>query len=599
MAIVSIHKVSYPESKNEFRLKGGSRILGYIRQFSATEKVILGVLVITAAFSALAMTGMISSYFLIEVPGKGGQIREGLVGLPHNINPVLAITDVDNDIATLVYSGLMKYDGQDLETDLAESYKISDDGLVYAFKLKSGLYFQDGTPLTSDDIAYTIQKIQDPGLRSPLRSNWTDVTTTVIGPLEIKFTLKKPFRPFLTNTTVGILPKHIWSSMNNDQFALDERNIEPIGSGPYKIASIERKSNIQVEYRLTTWTKYYSKKPYIPTISFVFFADRDKALSALETKTIDSLGSISPSEAVGLDENVNSDYEIRTTTLPRIFGLFFNQNQNPVLADKNVREALEMTVDREALVKTILLGYGLAIDGPLPEYAKSINQNNLETRNDLSSAIPLLEKAGAVYLLEKNGWKKNVTTGIYEKKNAKNVVQSLIFDIYTVDTPDLKKTAEMIRDSWKALGASVEVKVFESADLYQNIIKTRKYDILLFGEHIGKDNDIYAFWHSSQRNAPGLNVAMYTNNKVDALLDEIRTSDDAQIREKKYVELKEIIKKDIPAIFLYSPNFIYVTPKSLGGLDLGSLITASDRLNSIQNWYVNTEKIWKIFVNKI
>ena len=167
--------------------------------------------------------------------------------------------------------------------------------------------------------------------------------------------------------------------------------------------------------------------------------------------------------------------------------------------------------------------------------------------------------------------------------------------MYTADAPDLTQAADLVQKAWTSLGAQVNVKVFEAGDLYQNVIRTRSYDALLFGEQIGKDQDLYAFWHSSQRNAPGLNVSMYTNSKADKLLETIRTINDDAARSKAYAQLDQIIQTDIPAIFLYAPDFIYAVPKSLRGITLSSVTVPTDRFSSIQSWYIQTEKVWKVF----
>lgn len=570
------------ELQKEFRLKSGKSILSYVQRFSATEKAVFGLLVIIAGVSALLMAGNINSYFTTEIPGYGGEIREGIIGLPRTINPILAVTDVDRDMSALIYSGLMKYSGNDLVPDLAESYKISDDGLTYTFTLREGLHFHDGEPLTAEDVAFTVQKIQDPALKSPRRADWLNVTATVVSSREIRFALKQPYSPFLTNNTIGIIPKHIWNNVSNDQFIFSQFNIEPIGSGPFMKSTVAHDAgSIPTTYRLISWNGYYGKAAHIDSITFHFFADMEKALSALDSGTIDSIASISSSQAKRLAANSGEIYKVLSAPLPRIFGVFFNQSQSPVLADKTVRQALNMSVDRAAIVDTVLDDYGIAIDGPLPA------ANGTTTSG--------FDIAAAQALLEKNGWNKNSTTGIYEKKGSKNTVQSLAFDIYTADTTDLKQAAEMVKNSWNALGAQVSVKVFEPSDLYQNIIRTRKYDALLFGELIGKDHDVYAFWHSSQRNSPGLNVSMYANSKVDKLLEDIRQTSSADGRMAKYTELDRLISADIPAVFIYSPDFIYVAPKALRGISLYNITTPSDRFNSIEKWYVTTEKVWKVF----
>lgn len=591
--------MSLNESPKEFSFKKSLTILDYVRRFSATEKAVFGLLVIVAGVSALIMAGTVNSFFLTEVPAYGDHLKEGMIGLPRSINPVLAVTDVDRDISSLVYSGLMKWSDGELVPDLAQSYSVSPDGLSYTFVLRDGLRFQDGHALTAADVAFTVQKIQNPALKSPRRNDWANVMVKEISPSSVEFVLKQPYSPFLTNATVGILPKHIWNTVSDDQFIFSQYNTEPVGSGPYKKSGEARGGNgIPTEYRLSTWRGYYGAEPHIGSITFYFFADEAKALAALDGGAIDSLASVEASEAARLASDRNVPYTVLSAPLPRIFGVFFNQNQATVLADKNVRAALDMAVDRDAIVASALDGYGIPIRSPLPA-------GLVGTSTPTSTTTPAVgtttgpngaDIAGAQALLEKHGWKKDPSSGVYQmqKKGAKTGT-ALAFEIYTADTPDLKQAAEAVKDSWNALGAQVEVKVFDPSDLYQNIIRTRKYDALLFGEFIGKDRDLYAFWHSSERNAPGLNVAMYANSKADALLEEIRTTNDEAARLAKYEKFKELIDADIPAVFLYAPDFTYAVPKSFHNVSLGTVTVPSDRFNSLADWYRSTEKVWKIF----
>ena len=562
-----------------------------MHKFSSTEKVIFGILTILAIVSAISLAVITADNFMISIPASGGELREGMVGLPRTINPVLAITDVDKDISSIVYSGLMKYEKNTLVPDIAESYTISEDGLSYDFKIRPGIYFQDNTELTADDIEFTIGKIQNLNMKSPRHADWANITVKKISSLEIQFILKQAYSPFLTNTTIGILPKHIWGSVSDDQFIFSQYNIEPIGSGPYKVSSIARDSGgIPTEYLLKTWGKYSGNKPYISSIRAMFYSDFEKALNALDANNIDSLGAIPSAVAKRLATDSAQAYRIISTSLPRVFGIFFNQNQSIVLADKTVRHALEMSIDRNSIIEKVLNGYGDAIDSPLP--AGFLNASSTK---DVNMAFDGILKAQT--LLVKNGWVKD-STGIYNKKVAKSATTTLAFDIYTTDSPDLRLTAELVKEMWSKVGVRVGIKVFESGDLYQNIIRTRKYDALLFGEQIGKDRDLYAFWHSSQRNAPGLNVAIYTNSKVDKVLTDIRETIDDKGRINSYILLDRLIRDDIPAIFLYSPDFIYAIPKNLKDISLNSITTPGDRWNSIGAWYLNTEKVWKFSANQ-
>jgi peptide/nickel transport system substrate-binding protein len=151
---------------------------------------------------------------------------------------------------------------------------------------------------------------------------------------------------------------------------------------------------------------------------------------------------------------------------------------------------------------------------------------------------------------------------------------------------------------WKALGADVEVKIFETSELNQTVIRPRNFDTLLFGEIIGRDMDLYAFWHSSQRNDPGLNIAGYVNLKVDKILENARTITDPKLQQDQYALFETEVRNDIPAVFLYSPDFLYIVPKKLQGFTLGEVTTASERFDSIEKWFIETDSIWKIFANE-
>ncbi len=565
--------------------------MGYIRRFSATEKAVFGLFAIAALITALVMANQVNNLFTVEVPASGGTLREGLIGLPHTINPVLAVTDADRDLTNLVYAGLTKYDHGVLVPDLASSWTVSPDGLTYSFTLRPNLKFQNGSPLSAADVLFTIEKVQDRALKSPQAADWAGVTATSSSPLNVTFILKQPYSAFLTNTTLGILPKAIWGNVSDDQFIFSEYNISPIGAGPYRLAGIDRdQGGIPLDYRLVAWNGRKENKPLLGEMDFYFYADLDHALAALENGSIDSLPSVPPSAAAALVSNTGESYTAVTAPLSRIFGVFFNQNVNTLLADIKVREALSMAVDRRAIVENVLLGYGVPIDSPLPVGLLG------ESATTTAAAVPEADMAGAAALLEKDGWQKG-PDGIYAKKFSKTSTKTLSLSIYTADAPDLKQAADMVEKAWAELGVDVTVKVFEPSDLYQNVIRTRNYDALLFGEAIGKDDDLYAFWHSSERNAPGLNVAMYANTHADRLLEGIRAATSSEARADLESELQSEIESDVPAVFLYSPDFIYAVPRSLHGLTLGDMTQAGDRFANVTDWYIETEKVWKLFTH--
>jgi peptide/nickel transport system substrate-binding protein len=567
----------------EFHIKKGEKTLSLIKQFSPTEKVIFSLLILVALISSLLLVNRVNEAFLVPVVAKGGSLNEGTIGLPRYINPVLAFTDVDRDLSALMYSGLMKYDQGKITGDLAESYSVSDDGLIYTFILRDDLYFHDGILLTTDDVEFTIQKIQDANLKSPKGTDWANITIKKIDRKEIQFILKQPYSPFLTNTTIGILPKHIWNNVDTSQFIFSQYNLEPIGSGPFKLSSISIDSGgIPKSYKLVSFDKYSIDEAHLSSLFIYFYPNEQTMIDAYITGAIESMAGISPQEVAKIASTTPS-VKILSTPLPRIFGVFFNQNNATVLANKEVRQALDMAIDKDRIIDDVLYGYGVKIDSPIP-----VGIINSTSTDEIKG-----NKEAANEILKKAGWLIN-SDGILEKKD-KKTTQVLKFSIATADTPEFKRVAEIIKQEWESMGAEITIKVFEYGDLSQNIIKTRKYDALLFGESIGKDLDLYAFWHSSQRNSPGLNVSLYVNSKVDKILENAREISDEQERIKLYDSFQTIIKDDLPAIFLYSPEYLYILPNKLQGVMFGPITNPSDRWYGSSLWYIETDNVWKVF----
>lgn len=572
----------------ELRLLKKEGVVNAVKSFTLTERVAFSLFVCLFAVSFLYIIWHINNRFVVVIPTSGGTLREGLVGYPRYINPLLTITDSGQDIGALVYSGLTKATPSgDLAPDLADSWTVSPDGITYTFNLKKNIYFQDGTPVTADDVIFTVQKAEDPDLHSPEEANWSGVKANKISDSEVQFVLPKPYAPFIQNTIMGILPKHIWQNVSDDEFAFSDYNINPIGSGPYEISSIKRDSDgLPDYYVLKPFSRYVGGKAYISNIIIRFYTNENDLVNALEDGEITSASSISPDEATILQ---GQGVRLETAPLPRVFGVFFNQNSAPVLANIEVRQALNIAVDRNNIIKEVLDNYGSAIDGPLPSdiYYQDLNSTS-------SNESAQIKQAQAI--LMQNGWATN-TQGVMEKKT-KKTDQTLSFSISTADTPDLVSAANIVAAEWKAVGADVSVKVFDVGDLNQNIIRTRNYDSLLFGEVIGRDQDLFAFWDSSQRNDPGLNIAMYTNSTADKYLEDDRTQVDPSKRLDDEANFEKQISQDVPAVFLYSPDFIYAVPSNLQGLNLKNITTPPDRFMEVNKWYLNTDKVWKIFVNK-
>ncbi len=584
--------------QNELGL--ADRIRRIIRSLKPTEKVVFGIFAALFAVSAFYMLQMLNLAYSVEVPAYGGTYQEGVVGYARFINPVLSFTDADKDMSALIYSGLLKPTPEGkLDTDLAQSWSVSDDELTYTFTLKPNLYFHDGQPLTTADIAYTIEKILDPAIKSPKAESWNGVTVTVIDDKSISFTLKKPYAPFIENLTLGILPKHLWKDVSDDTFDVSVLNREPVGSGPFQIAkAFKDDSGIYEYYDLSPFDKYALGKPYISHFIMRFYKGESDALGAYKGGRIDGLGGISPQAASEFKKS--GDY-LLSTSLPRVFAVFLNESAAPVLVNKEVRQALDVAVNRSAIIKDVLDDWGTPSRTPLPRKGtQELSANSLASSpsdNTASSTAADPYVTAAAKILAAGGWKMG-DSGVLEKKTISgktSSVQTLKFSISAPNVPELTQTANILKETWGKLGADVTVQIFEPSDLTQKVIRPRSYDSLLFGQVVGRDFDLYPFWHSSQRNDPGLNIALYTNIKADKALEIIRGTSDEAKRQDAYKTFEQEIENDIPAIFLYSPDYIYAASRNVRAVDISNITSPSERFMNVYKWYTETDRVWKVF----
>jgi peptide/nickel transport system substrate-binding protein len=563
-----------------------------LRSFTASGRVLFFIFAGLMVASSLGLLHVLNQTLLVAVPARGGMVTEGIVGSPRFINPVLATTDADRDLATLVYSGLLKATPEgSYIPDLAADYELSQDGSVYTVILREGLTFHDGTELTAEDVAFTIAKVQDPVAKSPQRASWDGVGVEVVDEMTLRFTLKSAYAPFIKNLTLGILPAHLWGSVASEDFPWSELNTAPIGSGPFAVASVERStSGIPVAYELKPFDGYAQGAPYLERLVLRFYQSEEAVVEALEQSNIDAVSGISPALLAEL-----STSEINRTPLNRVFGVFFNQNQSEVLRDASVREALSIAINREELIAAVLAGYGTPLTEPAPPSLFS-NPGNLAAA--AAAEAPAGDLAlEAREMLVARGWEENAE-GVLQKTTGKGDNEKtvlLAFSLSTSNVPELRDASELLRQTWERTGARVEVKVFEQGDLSQNVIRPRKYDALLFGEVVGRQLDLYAFWHSSQRNDPGLNIALYANSTADDALESLRETSDPAERQALYEELRAEIESDLPAVFLYAPDFVYLFPTTIRGLELGLIENPSDRFLTAHRWHVEEESVWPFF----
>lgn len=325
-----------------------------LKVLNKQEKIALAVF----CFLFLASASFVSVNFYLKhtrfQPAFGGSFIEGVVGQPRWINPIYAAAnDVDRDLAELIYAGLVKYDKQgNIVPDIAKRWEIKEDGKVFEFFLKEDLLWQDGRALTEDDIIFTVEVIQNSDYKSPLRANWLGVEVEKFSQDEehgIRFKLKKPYRPFLETATTKIIPKHIWQDIPAKRFSLSPYNLQPIGSGPYKIKELSQdKLGYIKSLDLEINKQYFAKKLFIPQIRFLFFEDEEGLARAAKQKTVDSF-------SLTLAKNLppKNSFNYYNLVVPRYFAVFLNQEKSDILADAKIRQALNYATDKEALINNV------------------------------------------------------------------------------------------------------------------------------------------------------------------------------------------------------------------------------------------------------
>lgn len=543
-------------------------------------------------FTALIIASLVTLgaqfyYANTEVaPAYGGTHVEAAVGIPRFINPALAqISDVDRDISRLVYSGLLKYDkGGRLVEDLAQSYTIQDN-TTYIFKLKDNIFWHDGNILTADDIIFTIKLIQDSKYASPIRLNWQGVEVEKIDDLHVSFKLTTPYSPFLENATVGILPKHIWENVAPKSFPLAEANLQPIGSGPYKFEKFQKDSTGNIKlYILKTNDSYYAGAPGLERIIFKFFDSEEEAIAAFKNREVTGVSFISGNNIKEI-ENLSGS-AIYSFSLPRYFAVFFNQSKSRALAEREVREALLLATNREEIISAAAGGKGTSAYGPIVRELLGYSPQ-IEERYPFS----ITEAQG---ILDKNKWLDETGDGIREKKlGADQAPTPLEINLTTVQWPELEVVMRTLKDQWEKVGARIILNTYTLGELQQQYILPREYEALLFGQVIGIDPDPFSFWHSSQKKDPGLNLALYENKTADKLLEEARQTLDSQARAEKYLLFQEEVIKDIPAIFLYTPSYLYTLTNKIKGVGEGKIADPSWRFADVREWYIETKRVWR------
>ncbi len=460
--------------------------------------------------------------------------REGVVGQPRSLNPLEFTTNQpDRDLARFVHRGVMRYDENGtLTTDLAESYEISGDGRQYTFKLKRGVNWHDGKNFNADDVIETIAQQH----QQVVEIDKLDDDT-----VRLKL-IKETYAPLLDLLTQPVVPASYKGGST--------KGLWGVGLGDYRVARIKKGAKVESLYLTPAWPWKKSQNNF-SRIIFNFYDNPEQLLTAAKLAEVD---------AFGTDVKLPKPNIFELTSLPlgsRYYALFFNL-ENEYLKDRAIRLALKSRIAlnkiiQENLRDSVSISYQpLEYTFPTPQLATASGQPKL----------PL------------------------KKKPEKPLVITIPDSDLDVggNLGNLQKLANEIKNSWQEAGITTEITKVPLDSIFKDVVAKKDFQVLLFGQEVERDPDVYTLWHSAQINLPGLNFSSFKNALADKSLEDGRKRSTEEQRAVFYQRFLKVFNDETPAVFLYHPIYNYYYKKNIIGPNLNGFYKISDRFVNFRSW---------------
>ncbi len=511
----------------------------------------------------------------------GGVYTEALVGALGRLNPLLDWNNpADRDADRLVYSGLVRFDSRGLpQPDLAESWGTSADGTIYNFTLRPNAEWQDGTPVTSDDVIFTIGLIKTSSLfPQDVKDLWGQIDVKRLDDKNLKFTLPEPFAPFLDYATFGILPKHVLGSAAADQLADAPFNINPVGTGAYRFDHLIIEGGKISGLVLTVNDHYYGQKPFIQQVVFRYYPDAKSAFDAYQQGEV--LGVNDLTQGVLPQALEDPHLSVYTSQLPQMSIILLNLKNTQVefLANANVRRALMLGLNRDYIISSILKGQGIVADGPIFPGSWAYYDGLEHLNYDPETAISLLKGEG--YVIPASG-------GTVRAKDN----QALDFVLVHPDDAVHAQIAQAIQQEWAQIGVQINLQAVPYDQMIPTYLAPRTYQAALVDLNTARtpDPDPYPFWHQAEATG-GQNYSQWDSQAASEYLEHARTETDFTIRARLYRNFQVIFSKDLPSLPLYYPVYNYGVDAQVHGVQVAPMYDTSDRLAQINSWYLVTRR---------
>ncbi len=534
---------------------------------------------IIALLGAMLLLGILSlasyTYVTVVIPTYGGTYREGMAGAPRFLNPLLSPYNlVDQDINALLYRGLARFDEQGrVVPDLAEGWEISPDARVFTVRLKPGQRWQDGVPVSVDDVLFTFQALQHPDFPGDpnIKALWERVTIEQVDSHTVRFTLEDSLAPFLDALTTGLLPAHIWRTVPVNLMDRSRLNFRPVSSGPFQVHALDT-----ISITLKPNPTYPGPRPYIDAINLRFYPDDQAVLEAYRRGEVDAVSHILPQD-LPTAQNL-PDLNVFFSPMPGYTVILLNlQNPNvPFFREKAVRQALLYAIDREFLVQAYLNGMGIVAHTPIVPHTWAYTDDVKVYPYDVTRARALLEEAG---------WVDRDGDGIREKEGIR-----LQFTLHGDDDPARAAILQEVARAWREIGVGVVAQPVAFPGLVGDFLETRAFEAAMVSWRLYGDPDPYPLWHSSQVKT-GQNYAGWQNLDADHLMEEARRTPDPNRRIRLYREFQQLFTEEVPALLLYHPVYAFGVRNTIKNVTMGPLQRPGDRYRTFASWYIRVRRV--------
>ena len=524
---------------------------------------------------------MTSGPFLPQ-PEQGGIYTEGLVGSLGRLNPLLDWNNAaDRSVNRLLFSGLIRFDERGLpQADLVEGWGVSEDGTIYNFTLREDAVWHDGTPVTSDDILFTVERMQSAGSLYPedIKDLWEKIEVTQLNDKNFKFTLPEPYVPFIDYLTFGILPKHLLDAVAPEQMPDAEFNINPVGTGPYRFDHLLVEDGQITGVVLTISDTYYGVEPYLEQVVFRYYETSADALDAYRQGEVLSVSEITPDVLEAALEE--PDLRVYTSRLPQMTFVLFNLNNAEVafLQDPALRRALMMGTNRPYIINSLLKGQAVLTDGPILPNSWAYYDGIERIEYNPDEATRLLKNEG--YVVPAGG-------GDVRAKEGTPLSFTMLHPDDTIHT----QIAEMIREQWALIGVNVELQAVPYDSLATEHLVPRSFQAALVDLNLARtpDPDPYPFWHQAEATG-GQNYSQWDDRAASEYLEQARVTTDYTLRTRLYRNFQVVFAKELPALPLFAPVYSYGVDSEVQGVQVAALYDPSDRLATFSNWYLLTRR---------